>query len=297
MGKNLAFLFLQLIRATHVFLSVTVCFCFVMLYSVSSVLSQTESNSDTIFRMVVWPAADSVIFGATNPADITTLLVDTWYKGHLPTYTGKTIQILYPETDSLKNYIQQIERDRPECLEGDYWFVEREINKQARLYMPLLTEKTSPLLRGILVFRSKQNLWQGVLGIVHPSMSLGGKQQIENWEKQTGHLPNWVAFYSVSETLRHLLAGSVQSVAIPDNALESFLRKENRLDLLQRLEKVPLNEIQPSIRIYLRKDLYDQLLFRTLIAETWLRNYFPQVFLHTMLAEPVPESSKSHTIK
>ena len=255
-------------------------------------IPQENPLANNAFRFSVWPAVDSIITGASNPASMTTLLVDSWYKGHLPTYAGKTLQILLPESDSLKTYTQQIEANQPECIEGDSWFVEREINKQNRLYIPILMEKPSLLPKSLLIFRSKQNIWQGVLGVVHPSMSTGGKDQIEFWEKQNNRKPDWVAFYSAEETLRHLLIGSVESIAVPANALESFLAKENRLDLLQRLNIISLPETQSNVRIFLRKDLYDQLLFRTLIGETWLRNYFPQSFFAVSFAEPGQSSFK-----
>jgi hypothetical protein len=213
-------------------------------------------------------------------------LVNAWYKDHLPTYTGKALQIIEPPFDLYTEYQNLVRKESPACIEGDYGFVESVINQSEPVYIPILSVKSNQTAS--LVFRSPEPNWNGTLGVVHPQMSTSGRLQIDYWKKQINQEPNWVAFLSSQEALRHLLAGTVDVAAVTMGDLERFLRQKNRLDLLNQCTQLSIPSSTPNTFIFLRKDLYDNLLLRILITETWLRNNFTSIF---QLAPVTPASN------
>ncbi|MEW6237793.1 MAG: hypothetical protein AB1656_20595 [Candidatus Omnitrophota bacterium] len=261
------------------------------IYGDRNELQPNEKTSRPTFLMVLWPERGGLIRSVTGDISVEDDLRNAWHDGHLPTYTGMAIQFYAPQSDSLKSYLQAVEKASPECIEGDGWFIEREINGYQngfaanRKYYPLLSvhpgeeEKFSPEI----LFRSPLAHWQGLLGVVHPSYDIGGGLQLEYWKQKTGKDADWVALYSTEETLRQLFIGSIKAAAVSGKSLDDFLQKSGREDLAGRIDRTILDREGSPPAIYLRRDLFDNPFFRTVIAETWLRGHFPKWF-HSLAA-------------
>jgi len=267
----------------------------VPIYGDRNEASPDEKTSRQSFLMVLWPEHGGLIHSVSGEKTVEEDLQNAWHEGHLPTYTGMGIYFYSPKSDSLKSYLQAVEKMSPECIEGDGWFIEREINgfqsgfSSNRKYYPLLSvhcgqdDELSPEI----LFRSHLAHWQGLLGVVHPSYEIGGGLQLEYWRKKTGKDPDWAALYSTEETLRQFFIGSIKAAAIPGKALDDFLQKNGREDLAGRIDRTSLDLKGSPPAIYLRRDLFENPFFRTLIAETWLRNHFQEWFRSLPAAWPV----------
>lgn len=243
--------------------------------------SQNLDKSTKPFRFLTWPTQNSFIARPVSPEERISHLADAWYNGHLPTYTGKAMQIIQTKKNSIIDYKNMIDSATPECIEGDASFIEAEINRDKQLYIPILRQTHGNESYAELIFRSSTIQWKGTLGVVNQSITNAGKRQIAYWESHSSVPANWVAFYSADETLRHLLAGTIQVAAVPEGILETFLREQLRLSLLNQLARIRIPKPCPPPIIFLRKDLYSDLFIRTLVTETWLRNAFPNELTST----------------
>ncbi len=239
--------------------------------------SDEEINGD--FHFLLWPDRGGWIHSVTDAEMLTTSLRDSWYSSRLPTYIGYNLQIHVPKSDSLETYVEFILNHKPQCIEGEAALIKEEINRNTVRYRPILQlrdDLPSNSPHAEIVFHEEKQ-WNGVLGVVHPALPNAGKAQIEYWKQETGEEPDWIAFYSTEETIRHFLAGprgNLTAAALPGHSLERFLKKIERKDLLEHLHQltVPSQKREPTL--YLRDDLYQNVLTRTLITETWLRNHF-----------------------
>lgn len=248
----------------------------------SPVCGQT-TREEASFHFLVWPYPDSLITGATDPETQANRFSSAWYNGHLPTYTGKALQMILPKTDSIQTYLETIQSVSPECLEGDAHFIAQEVNADTLRYIPVLKQAQTQHGQAEIVFRSSPPSWAGPMGLIHQAFSNGGYRQILYWEAQRGTLASWVSFYSAEEALRHLLAGTVQAAALPEGMVESFLRQQDRMPLLAGLSRIPIPDSYSSPLIFIRSDLYHDLLTRTLVTETWLRNFFSEELIPATL--------------
>lgn len=243
-----------------------------------------ESNSQSSFHFLFWPTFGSLSQTVSQGQPFSQSLQKAWQDSRLLGYLGRPLICISSKTDSVEKYLQTILYSRPECIEGDAGLLEKEINPKERLYDPLLQripeESDNQIdLRGEIVFLDRTDLWQGRLGVIHSQYEVGGGFQIAYWKQETGAVPDIVTLYSPWEALRHLMVGSIQAAAIPVGVLETFLKIHHREDLLDRVLRIrmPVNTNLPMI--YLRHDLYVDPLMRTLIAETWLRDRFPDLFV------------------
>lgn len=240
--------------------------------------SQENSKSqDHVFHFLPWPETGSILKPADKAADESPVLINAWNDNHLLSYTGQTLVLLPAKSDALDQYLRLVLYSQPECIEGDINFIEEEINSQKSLYVPILQEietgsENAGSLKGEIVFLDQNDLWRGKLGVVHPRYSVGGKYQIDYWIEQSGNNPDVVTLNSPQETLRHLFVGSIQAAAVPEGAVEVFLKSHNRGDLSDRLIRIHIPQTAPLPVVFLRKDLFEAPLMRTLIGETWLRN-------------------------
>jgi len=235
-----------------------------------------------IFDLVLWPEKGGFIDSVTSPA-AEKRLENAWFDACMPTYSGRALRTMVPENNSLEVFLRLIQTTRPSAIEGDSGFVERNVNQPERIYIPFLERIDTKngkesVLHGEIVFASPQPKWEGVLGVIHPDFSIGGKAQIDYWREQTGKDTNWVAFQSGKELLRHLFAGSIEAAAVPEETIGAFLREIGREDLANRIVRMAVPQAFPHTQFYLRRDLYDDLFLRTLISETWLRDRFPEGF-------------------
>lgn len=246
------------------------------------VSSQEENPSNELFHnetfhLVLWPAVSGWLQEITEPENLVQRMQDAWYDGHLPTYTHMNLKVSVPGSDSLDWFTGLVRTLKPQSIEGDQVFIEREINQRERLYIPLL-QRVSPnqerRLQGEILFRSPKTVWQGMLGVIHPAFNIGGDYQIQYWRKETGREPEVQTFYSSNEVLRHLLVGSIQAAASPQGALEDFLKESGRGDLAALFQRVTIPQEGALTHIYVREDVYNDLFLRTLVGETWLRDHF-----------------------
>ncbi len=231
------------------------------------------------FQVLLWPGRGSLIHTATSEEWVVKHLYDAWHEGNLLTYTGRTLRIITQAGGSLDKYLRIVLNSRPECIEGDPGLIEREINQSGRLYVPLLQvdwgkNARRPSMIGEILFLEHTESWKGTLGVIHPHYGIGGGIQLAYWKEQQGREPPWIALHSTEEVLRHLFVGSIQAAAVPEGAIDAFLRGHNRLDLLDRIIRVRVPTADSYPVIYLRQDLYENPRIRTLISETWLRDHF-----------------------
>lgn len=257
-------------------------FCIIVyvawLLSVPEAAAQSSNPFlDRTFSLLLWPEVNGWIASSTNPNYIKNELQTGWHDSHLPTYLGASIQLM--EVGSLKEYSDVITNQEPACIEGDPYYIENEINKRDRLYIPILIKNidshSAYPRNGEIVFRSGEPDWRLSLGIVHPFFPLGGAMQIQYWIDRTGIPPNWIALDSTAEVLRHFLAGSIQAAAVPEGTMQKFLQQVGKEDLTSNFYSITVSSSGSPTCIYLQHAHYNNLLHRTLITETWLRDHFP----------------------
>lgn len=241
-------------------------------------------SKDTVFSFLLWPDRGGLIDASTSYQTMSLQLKDRWHKALLPTYTGMTVEIHKSNSRSLKDFVHVVQNNKPEAIEGCAWFVEHEINQikdgyiRDRLYFPVLAVRSKKLddLHAMILFRSNSVRWKGTLGVVHPSYTLGGRLQLENWENKLNGPIDWVALNSTDEVLRQFFIGSIDAAAVPEGTLSDFLVNHGREDLRKHLESVMIEPSFNFTSIYLRKDIYNQAFIRTMVVENWLRNHFEQ---------------------
>ncbi len=239
-------------------------------------------SKDTVFSFLLWPDRGGLIDASTRYQTMNLLLKNRWHKALFPTYTGMTVEIHKPNSRSLKDFVQVVQKNKPEAIEGCAWFIEHEINQtkngyfRDRLYYPVLTVRNNKLddLHAMILFRSNSVRWKGTLGVVHPSYTLGGRLQLENWEHKVNGSVDWVALNSTGEVLRQFFIGSIDAAAVPEGSLNDFLANHGREDLRKHLKSVMIEPSFNFTSIYLRKDIYNQPFMRTMVVENWLRNHF-----------------------
>ncbi|MBD3267609.1 hypothetical protein GF373_13150 [bacterium] len=227
------------------------------------------------FLFLTWPGSGSLFHNNTQRKEH---LINAWYESHIPAFIDKSLNVVVPEPETIEGFERSIQTLQPDCLEGDFNYIQEVINRDDTQYIPILAyfDRDSPQAQ--LIFRHPQNRWEEPLGVIHPQMTVGGRQQIQFWSRQTGETVEWVPFYSTEEVLRHFLAGSIQAAAVPEDVLWPFLSKQNRQDLAGNFTQVRIPVPFPPIVIFLREDCYDTALMRTVVQETWLRNLFPHLF-------------------
>lgn len=258
--------------------------CSLLFFSLWCPASPGEENAkpkSRSFHFLRWPGVGSVIQETKAINGSQNSLLTAWNEGRLLSYTGQTLELVSEKSDSLEKFLRWVRYSQPECIEGDKDFILEEINSQDPLYAPILQEieqksENKETIHGEIVFLDKNDLWHGKLGVVHPKYSVGGKFQINYWKEQSEKEPDIVSLYSPQETLRHLFIGDIHAAAIPEGAVEIFLKAHNREDLSEHLIRIRMPQTAPLPTIFLRKDLFSEPLARTLIAETWLRNGFPE---------------------
>lgn len=232
-------------------------------------------QQDKSFQFCFWPCAGSILQSSTSAlSDIQ----ETWHRSGLITFFGKNLQTI-TNIHSLDKFTRVLSVSSPECVEADPVFMDYLIKEQHQTYVPIFQvaadqESQEPSLAGEIVFLDRTDQWKGNMGVIHPHYGIGGYYQIEYWKKKTKSDPKIVAFYSSNETLNHLFVGSIQAAAIPVGDLERYLEAHDRLDLLERVIRFQIPQKGSPPAIYIGKELYENLLKRTLIAETWLRDYF-----------------------
>ena len=239
-------------------------------------------SSATEFHLVLWHESGGLVSGVTSADALDGPLRDRWFEALLPALLNRNLRIHFPVDDSFERYVSLVQSLRPHALEGEACFVEHVFNSASEPeYLPILECQTdeSETRYGEIIFRTNPPDWLGTLGVVHPWYELGGRAQIEYWQAHTGRIPNWVAYQSSREVLFHLFVGSIEAAAVPAQALETFLKERGRENLEEHVGRVRVPQAEGPIGIYLRQDWYENLLYRTLISETWLRDTFPQRFL------------------
>ncbi|MGI6457159.1 MAG: hypothetical protein ACOX5R_16290 [bacterium] len=247
---------------------------------------------DNVFTVLFWSDAAGWVRSSSSSETLLASIQESWFDNHLPTYMGYSLQLIEPESDSLRRYLDIVHKESPECIEADPSFLEQEINAREALYIPILeiqADSSTMENSADIIFRPSANPWTGTLGVVHPAYPVGGGIQIEYWQKQTMSQPNWIAFYSTSEVLRHLLAGTIQAAAVPSGSFHAFLQQQNRLDLFAQFSSFTIPEGGSLTQLYLRRDIFNNILYRTLIKETWLRNVFSSQFNMIPLPGSAPE--------
>ncbi len=231
------------------------------------------------FLLLLWPEEGGMLQEASGQESLLNAFNNAWYDNHLPSYTGMSLEIHLPQSQSLYSFAHMIKNTWPECIEGDRWFIENEINQtqfpflDQRKYVPILMRSTQRY-SAELIFRSRATQWEGSLGVVHSDYEIGGKLQLEEWQSKSNSQNPWIAFHSTDEVLRQFFIGSCNAAAVPQGALERFLEKYNKEKFAQRLQRIELETQGFATTFFLRKDLYDDPLMRTLITESWLRNHF-----------------------
>ncbi|RJP19886.1 MAG: hypothetical protein C4527_26170 [Candidatus Omnitrophota bacterium] len=243
------------------------------------------------FDFLCWPGRGSLIDSATSAEYVRSRLLGAWHDAHLPIYLKQNLRIWFPQNDSLKWYKGMIEELHPACIEGDALYVKEEVNRRGErsndiCYIPLLRfrheiREHDDSVRGEIIFSSRLSMWEGVLGVVHPSYSVGGNVQLNHWREQTGREADMVAFSSSFEALRHFFAGTIQAAAVPKGEVDHFLRECGQENLLSTLVRIEIPEQESPMVIFLREDLYHDPFTRTLISETWLRDHFFEYFEST----------------
>ncbi|MFB3788772.1 MAG: hypothetical protein ACE15F_20630, partial [bacterium] len=147
--------------------------------------AQGDSHPGTRpFQLLLWPGRASLVRTATSEEWIEGQLFDAWHDGNLLTYMGRTIRIIPMPGGSLDKYLRVVLNTRPECVEGDPGFIEQEVNRPERVYLPLLQIRWKegtyrPSMTGEILFLDHAESWQGTLGVVHPHYGIGGGLQIE----------------------------------------------------------------------------------------------------------------------
>jgi hypothetical protein len=247
--------------------------------SVFSRQSSEDRSAAKTFHFLLWQGPASFNKSSTSAINDKLPLENAWHDGRLLSYTGQEIRILSPKLD-LEKYLRIVLNSQPECIEGDPGLIERVVNRQIREYIPVLevnsqANQQSSALQGEIIFLEQSELWRGRLGVVHPEYDIGGRSQIEYWADKTGQTPQTITLYSPQEALRHLFVGSIEAAAISRGVLESFLHKYKKTGLLDKIIRVQMPHKGRNSVIFLRKDIYNNPLMRTLISETWLRDHFP----------------------
>lgn len=241
-------------------------------------VSRVSIEERPVFLFAAWPLGGFL----AEPGAITSShsLETAWFDAHLPRFTGRSLRIRSSESDSLLEYRTWIAANEPECIEGDVDYIESVINSGASRYIPILEVRRShesPALanEAEIIIRSDRSGIAGQYGVVSPYLRAGGGAQIEYW-RIAGEEPLEVIFFeSPRETLRHLLVGGIQAAGLPAGWFDRYLREKNRLDLLERFEHVTIPTSPPRVAIFLREDIFYDVFLRTLVAETWLRDLYP----------------------
>ncbi len=269
-------------------------------FFLSGIVFSYSSEQDNQFQFVFWPGHGSLCETTNTGVSMPEQLQTAWHSSHLPTYLKKNLRIVIPENSSLKQYNTIVQTMQPACIEIEMAYLEEVVNRSAYeqktlTYLPILLVKKTTIdpdpIQAEILFRNRSMLRKGILGVVHPLYSIGGKTQLEYWQTQIGTTADMVAFYSPNEVLRHLFAGTIQAAAIPRQDIELFLQKAGKEKLPSSYQRIPVPDSISVLVIGLRADLFHDNFIRTLVSETWLRDHFPAEF------KIIPSTGPKHRIE
>lgn len=223
------------------------------------------------FSVLLWPYSTTIL-GTDNTIE---LLTEEWYNTHLPRVVDGPLELIRTRDWSINAYRDWIIRNRPALIEGERTLVEQALPSSSA-YIPILFAAAPPAEYPPAVLLEKDDLRRdGILGVISPFLETGGLSQIRHWVQTRSREPDIVALGSPEEVVRHLLVGSIVAAALPQGTLEAYLESMDRIDLADRFTTEVVESAPPRLALYLREDLYQRALLRTLVQENWLRDTLP----------------------